>query len=234
MNVKLKITLIIIITLIIGIIIGAMANRAISHNRIKNILSQRRPDIFVNVYERMLQPDDEKSKQIREILNRHAKLMSEIRTNFMNELQSSMESLKAELEPLLTPEQKQRLERGLPGPPPFPQGPPWGRFFHEEISALKDELELTEEQVSQVEEILEKTREERFKFFRKEMLNLREKWQVMQEMEENKEKEIEKILTEEQKKRFKKLLNERREEGEKHFRRGQGPLKDFDFYVPGY
>ena len=120
MNIKLKMTFIIIITLAIGIVIGAMLNRTISQRRIRNILLERRPDMFVRVYERILEPNSAQSKAIREILNKYAQRNLEIRTKFREETQSVFESMKTEIEPILTPGQKKRLENRLSGRGRFP------------------------------------------------------------------------------------------------------------------
>lgn len=210
MNIKLKITLFIITTLVLGIIIGAMLNRALIQNRIKNILSKRTPDVFVPFIEERIEPDPIQSKEIRNILKKHAKHIEDIRANFRVELQSAFESLRTELDPLLTPEQKKRLERGLPGGRPI--GPP--RFLiaedlDEELIEMKKTLKLTEEQTSQIRQILEEMREQN-KRVREEMQRLREKWIPMLESEEKIDKAIEEILTDEQKKLYEQFRKERR------------------------
>lgn len=129
MNIKVKTALIIIITLVMGIIIGAMLNRALLQHRINRAFSWRLPDFMITNFENIIEPDQEQSKLIREILNRHAKRMMEIRENHRKELQESFESLQKEMDLILTPEQKRRLLRSLPGPfqrfRGFPGKPPF-------------------------------------------------------------------------------------------------------------
>lgn len=116
MNIKVKTTLIIIITLLIGILIGALLNRVLLQHRIKRAFLMQTPGFFITLYEDIIEPDSEQSKLIREILDKHVKRMSEIRKNFRKDLQSELESLRKELDPTLTPEQKKRLQNRLPLP----------------------------------------------------------------------------------------------------------------------
>lgn len=116
MNVKVKTTFIIIITLVIGIVIGAMLNRALLQQRIKRTISMANPNRLVAIYEEIILPDSVQTKMIREILSKHAKQVSEIRMKARKDMQSTFESTKKELDKLLTPEQKKRLEKRLPNP----------------------------------------------------------------------------------------------------------------------
>lgn len=114
MNIKIKTTLIIVLTLLIGILTGAMLNRTLTHRRIRNILLQRRPDVFATRWERHLRPNTGQERAIREILDKHARKIADLRLKFLEEMQSQYESLKKEIDPLLTPKQKRRLMRGFP------------------------------------------------------------------------------------------------------------------------
>lgn len=231
MNIKLKMTFIIIIILAFGIITGAMLNRAISQNRIRSILSKRRPEVFVPVYEKILEPDTAQSKLVRDILNKHAKRISKIHENFRKELESSFESMKAELDPILTPEQKKQLERRVPPPPP-----PFPSFLNrnlekididEELSALKERLGLSKDQASQVKRILEELRDQA-EMMRKERVNFRGRWRVIKELEK-KEKAIENILTDEQKKLYEQMKNERHKKIEEEMRKQHELMKKQGF-----
>ncbi|MFC2164664.1 hypothetical protein ACFLT2_06690 [Acidobacteriota bacterium] len=125
MNVKVKTALIIIITLIIGIFLGAMLNRALLRHRIQKTFSMHKPDRLVFFIEEVIQPEAEQRDQIRAIVEKHAGHMEEMRRKFFTEMQSERESFLKEIEPLLTPEQKERLKKGprglFPGRRPFPE-----------------------------------------------------------------------------------------------------------------
>ena len=73
--------------------------------------------------EEMLQPEPEQRQQIRAILEKHSDRMKERRQQFFSEMQTEKEAFLKELDPLLTPEQRERLKKGprgfFPGRPPF-------------------------------------------------------------------------------------------------------------------
>jgi len=116
MNTKMKIVLIIIVTLVIGIVLGAMLNRAFLRHRIQRAFADRNPLGMVSFIERNIRPTPEQREQIREILEKHRKKSAEMREKFMMEMQAEFESLEAELDPILTSEQKNRLKRRFRGP----------------------------------------------------------------------------------------------------------------------
>jgi uncharacterized membrane-anchored protein YhcB (DUF1043 family) len=116
MNTKVKVASIIIVTLVIGIVLGAMLNRAFLRHRIQRAFAERNPAGMIFFMERSIQPTEEQRVQIREILEKHRKKSAEMREKFMMDMQAEFESLEAELDPILTPEQKNRLKRRLRGP----------------------------------------------------------------------------------------------------------------------
>jgi len=225
MNIKVKITFIIIITLAIGIVIGALLNRTLSQNRIKRILERRNPPIFISFYERIIGPDTDQRVKVREVLNKYAQNFSEIRTNYQEELQSTLESMTAELEPLLTSEQKERLEKGFPRPPRFFPRPWMIRDVNQELSILKNRLDLTEDQASKIKLILEELRDHSEKM-RQERISWSARLQLMKELEEKKNQSIEKILTENQRKIYEKIKKRRQRKFEEGRRRRRGMMKE--------
>ena len=163
MNIKTKTYFIIIVTLIIGIAIGAMLNRALLQHHIKKTFSSRNPDRLPVFYERILDPNVEQTQKIRSILKKHALTVSKIRDNYQEQMLAANESFKTELDPLLTPAQKNRLNRG-----PFNRWqflrrggrlmnhPQKDNFIQSRLSFLKKELSLTEVQAKKVKQILAK------------------------------------------------------------------------------
>jgi uncharacterized membrane protein YfcA len=73
MNIKLKTTLIIIATLIIGIIFGALLSRAYLHHRIRRAFTMVNPNRFMIFFEQNISPTPEQSEQIRKIIQNHTK-----------------------------------------------------------------------------------------------------------------------------------------------------------------
>ncbi len=230
MNIKLKMTFIIVITLVLGIVIGAMVNRAISQNRIRDILSRREPARFANHFENIIEPDAAQSKQIRNILSKHAKRISKIREKSREELQSSLKSMMEELDSILTPEQRKRLERRrFPGYPPFPPpfpSLPLGRVgVDRELSRMKERLGLSDDQASQIRQIMEESIDQT-KMIREEGVSWRERWKALKELEEKKDKAIEKILTEDQKKLYEQMKKERPKRIEEKMRKRREMMRE--------
>ena len=203
MNMKLKTSLIIIITLIVGMVIGAMVNRAFLHNRVQRVFQKRTPNVFVQSYLAAIKPDEKQRKQIREILDRNARIMSEIREKNREDLETAMDTMNAELEAVLTPEQMERLEQYAPvGRPSFGM-----RSVEEELSFLTEELGLTEDQSSQIKKILEQFRRRPPEM--KPMGDPQEMAASFRKQREERDNEIKKILTEEQLRKYEEIQQTR-------------------------
>lgn len=129
MNIKVKTALIIVATLIIGLIFGALFSRAYLHHRIRRAFVMVDPNRFNPFFEQTINPTPEQSEQINKIMHKHTKQVMELRKNFEEGMASSFESLRKELDSVLTPEQKKRLEKMMRERRPWPErGPrPWPR-----------------------------------------------------------------------------------------------------------
>ena len=111
MNMKVKTTIVIIATLIFGIVLGAMLNRTYMHQRIKRAFDAVNPNRFVMILERAIEPTKEQKKRIREILQKNAQSVAELRKKLDEGMRTSFMTLQKELDSVLTPEQKERLEK---------------------------------------------------------------------------------------------------------------------------
>ncbi|MBN1271973.1 MAG: hypothetical protein JXB26_06840 [Candidatus Aminicenantes bacterium] len=131
MNIKVKFILLILLIFILGIFTGGMLNRALLQHRIRKAFSLRYPAPFITNFERIINPTPEQRQKIRKILEKHTRNIYNLRIEFQNSTKQELDNLRKELEPLLTEEQKARLEEShlnrlrRPGPmPPF-RTPPW-------------------------------------------------------------------------------------------------------------
>ena len=114
MNVKLKTSIIIIITLLIGIVIGALGSGMIRKNIYKDRITRfRKPEGFVNRIENIIEPDSIQQVVIRTILLNHHKRIRVVSEQYHVEMKALIDSLKNELKPILTPEQQERLNERL-------------------------------------------------------------------------------------------------------------------------
>ena len=132
MKTQVKTGLILAVTLLIGMVLGALIFGAVMQHRIKQAaLGMRTPRGLLKMMEATLDLDESQKVVVDSLLMRHHERMFRMRS----ELRSMMDSLNKELEPHLTQEQIEKLERGpffrkgdRPfGPPPFMRDRPWRR-----------------------------------------------------------------------------------------------------------
>jgi Spy/CpxP family protein refolding chaperone len=129
MDIKVKTALIIVATLIIGIVFGALLSRAYLHHRIRRAFVMVDPERFNPFFEQTIDPTPEQRERIRKIIQKHTNQVTELRRNFEEGMASSFETLQKELDSVLTPEQKKRLEKMMRERGPWPKRGPrrWPR-----------------------------------------------------------------------------------------------------------
>ena len=116
MELKYKSSLIIILTLLIGMILGSVITFTFmkrSRPRIDRIASLRTQHGFIERFERIVQPDGQQREQLRIILQKHFDRMQDVGAQYRIHFFSLTDSLKKDIEPILTSEQKERLEGHL-------------------------------------------------------------------------------------------------------------------------
>ena len=126
MNTKTKTLFVILGTFILGLIIGGLGSHLYYRYKVNQIVSMRSPQQIFHFVERLIQPSPKQRAAIRDILQKHGRVVLEnMRENREKQLQQ-FQSLKDDLQQILTPEQMQRLEHHLrrrqrplrPFPPP--------------------------------------------------------------------------------------------------------------------
>jgi Spy/CpxP family protein refolding chaperone len=139
MSTRLTATLALVLTLLIGIILGALGNRALirSHFFHGRALGKGMLDrgAVVERMQRQLDVTDAQRDTVHAILQSHADRMLELNREHGEEMMRLMDTLLADLKPVLTDEQLNRFQdhlrrfrlRAHPEPPPGPgddPGPP--------------------------------------------------------------------------------------------------------------
>jgi hypothetical protein len=112
MNIKVKSSLIIIGTFVLGMLIGSIFTRSFFRppemgERIREL---RKPEGFMENFERIIEPTDAQREKIREILRLHFERMHKNSKEFRERFIQLNDSLRAELDPVLSDEQKARLD----------------------------------------------------------------------------------------------------------------------------
>jgi len=149
MNIRAKSRLLLVFTLFIGIALGVLIDRTMIHQSFeKRIERMQSPGIFRSNFERLIEPNESQVVIVKQIVEKYSKRLFEHVQRTRQEMTAIMDSLKAELEPVLTPEQKERFEQRLHRlrRPPFgrPGRKPGRRGFGEKPYPPQSEVEKKE------------------------------------------------------------------------------------------
>lgn len=128
MTTRTKTTLIIIGTLLLGMLLGALLTGAVVRHRLGQLNDLRTPRGFSRVLEETIQPANAAQREeLQAALQQGGRRLVRLRRQHRQETRALVDSLRAEIEPLLTPEQQKRLDERLGAfreripPPPSPQ-----------------------------------------------------------------------------------------------------------------
>lgn len=129
MKTSVKSTIIIIVTLLIGMAIGFEFNEIVFRGHFKKIRDFRRPAGFMNFFEDVIKPDEKQKKEIEPIIMKYHQRTESVVQNSFKQVDLIMDSLKAELKPKISAEQYKRLEERFErmkkrGAGPDRKGPP--------------------------------------------------------------------------------------------------------------
>ena len=122
-------------TLLLGIVLGAVLNAWWARERFERLRRLRTPGGFEHIVTRTLGPTSpEQRQQIKAVVGPTGRRLDSLRTRHWRAVRVLVDSMRLELEPILTDRQMQTLTRRIemhrrgPGPPlPRLQGPPPGR-----------------------------------------------------------------------------------------------------------
>ena len=107
---KAKPIIIIIITLVIGFIMGMLTSAQIRYHRLKPVRVFFSEERFRNGFYEVIQPDEKQKEKIDQLLSKFAGINSEIQNDFRKKLDSTMKEFWGQLEPSLTKDQISRLK----------------------------------------------------------------------------------------------------------------------------
>jgi uncharacterized membrane protein len=128
-RIETKSAVILLVTLLLGGLIGVLAMGAIAQRRASRVAELRERG-FAMQFERLIEPRDEAQREaIHAVLSAAAERNRETMRGAREEVRASLEEMREELEPLLDEDQRERLEaaakrfrRGSPGRPPGEPG----------------------------------------------------------------------------------------------------------------
>ena len=110
MNIHLKTAAILLATLIIGMVCGALILGAFARDRLQPPPQMTR-ERFVERWVRMVRPDPAQMQRIREVVGEHEPGFREYYMRHRQEMQTLVDSLHRDLEPILTEEQRARIKQ---------------------------------------------------------------------------------------------------------------------------
>jgi hypothetical protein len=112
MNIKAKTGLVIITTLVIGILLGSIFSGLITKNSRRH---RRTSATYMERLEKRISQGETIQDTVKTILGNHEDQVGNIITQFWTDMRTERDSLKKDLENVLTPEQKERAESFLEG-----------------------------------------------------------------------------------------------------------------------
>lgn len=111
MNMRTKTTLIIIVTFLLGIIVGIVGLNSIHHYRMKKQFHLlRTPDGFPRFIERIIEPTETQRQQMVDVLEKYSPRFRSVMDSHRNQMEAMLDSMLTDLEPILTQAQLDRLQ----------------------------------------------------------------------------------------------------------------------------
>ena len=118
-----KAAIMLLVTLLLGIALGAVGAGALSRQRNEQVQQLRRPLGFVAHMEEVIQPRDSTQRvKIDSLLSVTATRNDSILRGANDQLRRALDSMRAHLNPILSSDQRDRLEKTAPLAPPLRQG----------------------------------------------------------------------------------------------------------------
>jgi len=102
--------ILVVITLIIGFILGMLTSAQIRAHRLRPVRLYFSEERFREGLYRTIEPDEAQKAEIEAIIEKYAKLNSELQGSFRKELDSNMKEFSKEIDSKLTKEQLARLK----------------------------------------------------------------------------------------------------------------------------
>jgi len=107
---KAKPILLVILTLIIGFVLGMLTSAQIRYQKLKPVKVFFSEERFREGFYRTIQPDEQQKVKIEQVLDKYARINSDLQNNFRKDLDASMKEFRKELDSNLTKDQIARLK----------------------------------------------------------------------------------------------------------------------------
>jgi len=107
---KTKSVLLILVTLIIGFILGMLTSAQIRYAKLKPVKVYFSEDRFRDGFYKTIEPDEQQREKIDLVLDKYARINSNLHNQFRKELDDNMIEFRKEIDSYLTKDQQARLK----------------------------------------------------------------------------------------------------------------------------
>ncbi len=107
---KAKPILIIIVTLVIGFMLGMLTSAQLRYQKLKPVRVFFSEERFRDGFYQAIQPDEQQKARIDQVLDKYARINSDLQNNFRRQLEANMKAFRKEIDSNLTKEQISRLK----------------------------------------------------------------------------------------------------------------------------
>lgn len=107
---KAKPILVVIVTLVIGFVLGMLTSAQIRINKLKPVRLYFSEERFMEGFFSAIQPNEKQKAEIEQILDKYAATNRDLQDNLRKEMDSNMKELRKELDAKLTKEQLTKLK----------------------------------------------------------------------------------------------------------------------------
>jgi len=107
---KIRSVLIIGATLVIGFMLGMLASAQIRYHKLKPVRFYFSEDRFREAIYSTINPDEDQKEKLEAVIRKYSRLSRDIQNNYRKTLEDFASDLWKEMQPLLTAEQKDKLE----------------------------------------------------------------------------------------------------------------------------
>ena len=113
MNFQVKSTVIIIVTLLIGIITGIIISGTLIHRFPGHKPKFDDPEFFIKKFEEMADIQDSQREIVREKMMNHHKMIMDLNMQHISRIRVLLDSIRTDMNTILTPEQQKKLENRI-------------------------------------------------------------------------------------------------------------------------
>ncbi len=107
---KLKITILIVLTLMLGFVLGFLTSAQLRHQRMKPVRIYASEDYFRDHFYKVIDPSVEQKKQLDKIIGKHSDQINELNRKFRDDFETLFDNQWKEIKPVLNKDQIKRLE----------------------------------------------------------------------------------------------------------------------------